>query len=47
MWVDEMEQQEEKQLPFGQNTKKEDKGEAQNIEGHSVEVGQHARTSGI
>ena len=36
-----------KQLPFGQNTKKEDKGKAQNIEGHSVEVGQHARTSGI
>ena len=37
----------EKQLPFGQNTMKEDKDKAQNIEGHSREVGQHARTSGI
>ena len=37
----------EKQLPFGQNTRKEDKDKAQNIEGHSREVGQHARTSGI
>ncbi len=34
----------EKQLPFGQNTRKEVKDKAKNIEGHSGEVGLHART---
>ena len=34
----------EKQLPFGRNTKKEMKDRAKNIEGHSGEVGLHART---
>ena len=34
----------EKQLPFGQNTRKEVKDKDKNIEGHSGEVGLHART---
>ena len=33
-----------KQLPFGQNTMKEDEDKGKNIEGHSGEVGLHART---
>jgi hypothetical protein len=37
----------EKQLPFGQNTRKEVKDKAENIEGHSESVGQHARKNGI
>jgi hypothetical protein len=37
----------EKQLPFERNTEKEMKDEAQNIEGHSEEEGQHARTNSI
>ena len=37
----------EKQLPFEQNTRKEVKDKAQNIGGHSREVGLHARTNGI
>jgi hypothetical protein len=36
----------EKQLPFGQNTRKEVKDRAENIEGHSGEVGLHARKNG-
>ena len=35
----------EKQLPFERNTEKEMKDKAQNIEGHSEEVGLHARTN--
>ena len=34
----------EKHQPFEQNTRKEEKVLAQNIEGHSGEVGLHART---
>ena len=37
----------EKQLPFGQNTRKEVKDKAEKIEGHSESVGLHARTNGI
>ena len=33
-----------KKLPFGQNTKKEDEDKGKNREGHSGEVGLHART---
>ena len=33
-----------KQLPFGKNTMKEDEDKGKNIEGHSGEVGLHART---
>ncbi len=36
----------EKQLPFGQNTMKEERDKAQNIEGHSGEVELQARTNG-
>ena len=37
----------EKQLPFGQNTRKEVEDKAENIEGNSERVGLHARTNGI
>ncbi len=37
----------EKQLPFDQNTRKEVKDKAQNIGGHSGEVGLNALTNGI
>ena len=37
----------EKQLPFERNTEKEMKDKAQNIEGHSEEVGLCARTNSI
>ena len=37
----------EKQLPFGQNTLKEEKDKSQNIEGDSDEVGLQARRNSI
>ncbi len=37
----------EKQLPFEQNTRKEEKFRAQNIEGNSDDKGLHARTNSI